>query len=93
MEKQLTIRVSRQLHQEIGVAARRLRRSRSEIVRLALEAWLAGGRAATADATTPWERVEDLIGITESGVADLGSSHREHVLTTIRESSARWRKS
>ncbi len=93
MEKQITIRLSGKLCEELDQAARRLRRSRSDVARLALDAFLGGGAEFEARSRAPIDRVRDLIGSAESGVTDLGSSHREHLLSVIREGRKRWEES
>ncbi len=81
MGRQLTVRMSDELAAKLEAAARRLRRRRSEVVRLALERFLqdvledSGG-----EPLRPIERVRDLLGRMESGVPDLGQRHREYLL-------------
>ena len=81
MEQQLTIRLPEDLARSLAAAARRLRRKRSEIVRLALAQYLAGPPPVAA---APAERVRHLIGSIESGVPDLAERHREIVLDRLR---------
>jgi predicted transcriptional regulator len=79
MERQLTLRISEELAQELERAAQRLRRKRSEVVRLALEQFLEDQLEAR-----PIERVRDLLGSIESGLPDLGTRHREYLLKRLR---------
>jgi hypothetical protein len=60
-------------------AARRLRRKRSEVVRLALEQFLDASLEMR-----PIERVRDLLGRVESGLPDLGQHHRDYLLKRLR---------
>ncbi len=79
MEQRITIRLSRQLASRLEQAAKRTERKRSDVVRLALERFLATDMDAK-----PIDRVRDLIGRVESGVPDLGMGHREHLIKRIR---------
>jgi len=75
MERQLTLRMPAELAQKLERAARRLRRKRSEVVRLALERFLDEG--ASQLNVRPIERVRDLLGRVESDIPDLGQRHRD----------------
>lgn len=79
MEHQLTLRLPTDLAEKLERSARRLRRSRSEVVRLALEHFLNGQSEAR-----PIERVRDLLGHVESGLPDLGQRHRAYLLKRLR---------
>ncbi|MCL6642158.1 MAG: ribbon-helix-helix protein, CopG family [Candidatus Bipolaricaulota bacterium] len=79
MERQLTLRISEELAQKLERAAQRLRRKRSEVVRLALEQFLEDQIEAR-----PIERARDLVGSIESGLPDLGTRHREYLLKRLR---------
>ena len=79
MESQLTLRLPGALASKLDRSAKRLRRKRSDVVRLALEQFL--------DATPeirPVERVRDLLGSIEIGVPDLGQDHGEHLIRRLR---------
>ena len=80
MQRQLTVRLSAELAERLDRAAQRLRRKRSEIVRLALEQFL-----AVEIEERPIERVRDLLGQVESGIPDLGQRHREYLLKRLRD--------
>lgn len=92
MERQFTVRVPKALYENLERTAARLRRSRSDVVRLALEAYLSAP-SGSRPGPTPYDRVEDLLGMAESGRPDLGRAHREHLLSRIRESRERWQES
>ncbi len=79
MEQQLTIRLPEELAEELGRTAKRMRRRRSEVVRLALEQYL-----AVQTQERPIERVRDLLGRVETGVPDLGQRHREYLVERFR---------
>jgi len=79
MESQLTLRLPGALASKLDRSAKRLKRKRSDVVRLALEQFL------DADPEIrPIERVRDLLGSIESGVPDLGQRHREHLIRRLR---------
>ena len=79
MESQLSLRLPEALANKLERSARRLKRKRSDVVRLALEQFLDSGPA-----TRPIERVRDLLGGVESGIPDLGQRHREHLIRRLR---------
>ena len=79
MDSQLTLRLPGELANKLGRSAKRLRRKRSDVVRLALEQFL-----EAEPEIRPVERVRDLLGSIESGVPDLGQHHREHLIRRLR---------
>lgn len=79
MDSQLTLRLPGELADRLGRSAKRLRRRRSDVVRLALEQFL-----DSEPEIRPVERVRDLLGRSESGVPDLGQRHREHLIQRLR---------
>ncbi len=79
MEHQLTLRLSADLSERLDLAARRLARKRSDVVRLALEQFL-----STQIETRPIEQVRDLLGRLDSGLPDLGQHHREYLIGRLR---------
>ncbi len=79
MEQQLTLRMPTELSEKLDRLAKRLRRKRSEVVRLALEQFL-----DTQLETRPIERVRDLLGRVETGLPDLGQRHRDYLLKRLR---------
>ena len=80
MDSQLTLRLPSDLAGKLESAARRLKRKRSDVVRLALEQFFEGDVAPAR----PVERVRDLVGSVQSGIPDLGSRHREHLIARLR---------
>ncbi len=82
MRHQLTLRLPEKLAEKLELAAHRLRRKRSEVVRLALEQFLEEQQLTE---TRPIERVRDLLGRIESGLPDLGQRHREYLLKRLRD--------
>ena len=57
--------------------ANRFHLKRSEIVRLALERFIA--EETITEVPAPWEKILHLGGAVETGVNDLGEAHREHL--------------
>ena len=78
MPDQLTIRLPDELSAMLEAAALRLRRKRSEVVRMALEQFLRNRSEPVG------RRVESLFGSLETGVPDLADRHREYVLESLR---------
>jgi hypothetical protein len=81
MQDQLTIRLPADLSRALKRAARRMDRTSSEIVRLALTEYFGGD---VGSHRRPVDRVRGLIGSLESGVPDLADRHREYVLASLR---------
>lgn len=82
MQSQLTVRLPEDLDQEVAHAAKRLRLKRSDIVRLALEQYLREPHVQEEQA--PYGKVKHLLGSVKSGLSDLGTSHREHLVRRIK---------
>ena len=80
MEHQLTLRLSADLAGRLDLAAKRLARKRSDVVRLALEQFL-----STQVESRPIEQVRDLLGSLDSGLPDLGQRHREYLIGRLRD--------
>jgi Arc/MetJ-type ribon-helix-helix transcriptional regulator len=78
---QITVRLPTELGRTLRQSSRRLGRRPSDIVRMALEAFLQG--APPAD-RKPAERVAHLLGSLSSGVPDLAERHREHVIAALK---------
>lgn len=81
MQEQITVRLPADLGRALRRASRQLRRKNSDIVRMALEAFLQVEIGATKN---PAERVRHLIGSVASGRPDLAERHREYMLEAIR---------
>jgi len=81
MAEQLTVRLPLELSRALAGEADRRGLKRSDVVRLALRAYL---ESATAADERPIERVRHLVGAVRSGIPDLGSRHREHLLRRLR---------
>lgn len=82
METQFTVRLSSDLYERLGRVAKRIGRKRSEVVRIAIQGYLAeADRPARLRA---YEQVQDLVGSLDSGLPDLGSRHRDYLLARLR---------
>lgn len=76
MESQLTLRLPADLSGKLDRAAKRMNRKRSDVARLALTQFLDGG----APPGRAVDQVRDLLGSVQSGIPDLGTRHREHLI-------------
>ena len=83
MQSQLTVRLPDDLEQEVSKYAKKLRLKRSDIVRMALESFFQ--ESYVQEESVPYKKVSNLIGSITSGLSDLGSSHREHLLKRIKK--------
>ena len=82
MESQITIRLPGTLRRRLDRAAKSVGRRRSDLARLAVQRYL--DELESESAPRPYERVRDLLGSVDSGVSDLGSRHRDHLLAYFR---------
>ena len=78
MQTQLTVRVPKNLNRDVSSVAKRLGLKRSDIVRMALQRFV--DEIQNEKPARPYEKVRDLIGTVASGIPDLGSEHRKHLL-------------
>lgn len=83
MQAQLTVRLPEDINRELGDYAKRMRLKRSDIVRMALERFFS--EPQVREETSPYGRVKHLVGTLQSGVSDLGSRHREHLIKRIKK--------
>lgn len=81
VQDQVTVRLPAELNAALRRMARQLRRKNSDVVRMALEAYLQVGERT---GRRPAERVGRLIGSLASGVPDLAERHREHIAGALR---------
>lgn len=82
LESQITIRLPETLRRRLDRVARSVGRRRSDLARLAVQRYL--DELESESAPRPYERVRDLLGSVDSGVSDLGSRHRDHLLAYFR---------
>jgi predicted transcriptional regulator len=81
MDTQLTVRLPLHLDRKVTRLAKRLRLKRSDVVRLALEQFLGD---AVREEQRPYSRVKDLLGSIDTGIPDLGTDHRKHLLQRLK---------
>jgi metal-responsive CopG/Arc/MetJ family transcriptional regulator len=77
----LTIRLPKDLDRELSALAKKLRLSRSDVVRMALQKFTIEFEES---GNRPYEKVKNLLGVVESGIPDLGSDHRKYLLERIK---------
>ena len=82
---QLTVRMPDEYGKKVEKIAERMGLKRSDIIRLALKHFLEEGHEK--DRRTPFQKVDHLIGIVESGKKDLGQLHRHYLIQKIRKRS------
>ncbi len=82
MESRFTVCIPLSLADKLKRVAKELRRTRSDLVRIALEKFLSVPREPLE--TRSCDRVRDLVGSLESGVPDLGQNHRAHLLQRLK---------
>ena len=82
MQTQLTVRLPEDLSRDLAHEAARLRLKRADIVRLALEQYLQEPRLR--EDLAPYGRVKHLLGSVTSGIPDLGTAHRKHLVSRMR---------
>lgn len=83
MQAQMTIRLPKILADGLEQASVKLGLKKSDIARLAIKQFLSSEESASV--TKPYEKLRGLIGSVESGIDDLGSAHREHLIKRLRE--------
>jgi metal-responsive CopG/Arc/MetJ family transcriptional regulator len=77
----LTVRLPKDLDKEITALSKKLRLSRSDLVRMALRKF---ADEFQEDGLRPYEKVKNLLGAVETGIPDLGSDHRKYLLERIK---------
>ncbi len=81
MEAQMTVRIPEDLKKDLDEASHKMERKSSEIVRMALRAFLQG---TPGTQTRPGDRVRGLLGSLESGVPQLAERHRESIVESLK---------
>lgn len=81
VQDQITVRLPAELGEALRRTSRQLRRKNSDIVRMALEAFLQRGEQT---GQRPSERVGGLIGSLASGVPDMAERHRDYVIESLK---------
>lgn len=80
VQDQLTVRLPADLSQALRRASRQLQRRNSDVVRLALRAYLQVHMPGDA---RPADRVRHLMGSVSSGQPDLAERHRAYILESL----------
>ena len=80
---QVTTRLPSELQQVIKREAVHLGLNCSDIVRIAIRQYFNSSKQELDD--YPYSKVSNLVGITNSGISNLGEKHREHLLTRMRK--------
>ena len=80
-----TIRVPDEYVKRIAVLAKKMGLKKSDIARLALKQFLE--QNLTEEQSTPYEKVQPLLGSVESGIKDLGQRHRDYLIQRFKKSS------
>lgn len=81
---QMTIRLPEEYRNRIQEVSQKTGLRKSDIARLALRKFLEDFDAQGQE-DRPAKRAGDLMGVVSSGVPDLGTNHRRHLLSKIRE--------
>jgi hypothetical protein len=80
MQSQITVRLDEEFHKQIAFVAKRLRRKRSDIVRLALEKFVS--EIDGLNESKPYDQVKGLIGPVSSGIPNLKEARKEYHIRT-----------
>lgn len=83
MDSQLTIRVPKETARRMTDIARRRGIKKSELAREAISKLL--DEEERLGEVSPYKLVKSLLGSVSSGLPDLGSRHREHLLERLKK--------
>jgi len=83
---QLTVRMPDNYTEKLDTLSKKMGLKRSDIVRLALKQFLEAD--SEKNPQSPFQKVRHLLGRTESGLKDLGQSHRRYLIQKIRKGSS-----
>jgi hypothetical protein len=81
MQDQVTVRLPADLSAALRRASRQLQRKNSDVVRMALQAFLHVGERTERK---PADRVRGLVGSLNSRSPDLAERHREHIIAALK---------
>ena len=81
---QMTIRLPDEYRTRIEAIALRTGLKKSEIARQAIKKFIESFDSQGAE-DQPAARAQDLLGLAESGISDLGAEHRRHIGRTMRD--------
>ncbi|MFP4195059.1 MAG: hypothetical protein ACLFRO_08970 [Desulfobacterales bacterium] len=80
---QMTIRMPDEYKSRIDEIINKTGLKKSDIARMAIKNFL-DGFEAREQGKSPAVEVKDLIGVVDSGIPDLGTNHRRHLLDKIK---------
>ncbi|MDA8138627.1 MAG: hypothetical protein M0036_08230 [Desulfobacteraceae bacterium] len=81
---QITIRMPDHHFEQLERIAAQMGLKKSDITRIAIKKFI---EEQTIDKEkTPFAKARNLLGIVESGIADLGKNHRAHLIRKLKES-------
>jgi hypothetical protein len=83
---QLTVRMPEEYDEALARISKKLGLKRSDVVRMAIKEFLE--EHERGQQTRPFESVKHLLGVAESGISDLGQSHREHLIRKLKKASS-----
>ena len=84
---QITIRASDDLILMIEQIAKEMGLKKSDVTRMALKKFADDYMKKQNEELKPYNQLKHLIGSAESGVANLGQRHREHIIKKIKRES------
>jgi len=76
---QLTIHLPDEYEDKIDMLVDKMGLKRSDIIRIALKQFIEETLHLHGDQRKPYEKVNALLGIAESGIKDLGQRHRDYL--------------
>lgn len=82
---QLTVRLPDEYKDKIDMLVDKMGLKRSDIIRIALKQFIEEN--LRRDQRKPYEKVNALLGIAESGIEDLGQRHRDYLMEKIKKAS------
>lgn len=79
---QLTIRMPDVHYYQMEKMAKQMGLKKSDIARMAIKQYL--NENEIREETPPYERAKHLLGVTQSGIPDLGKNHRRYLVEKIK---------
>ena len=79
---QLTIRMPDEHYHQMEKLAEQMGLKKSDVARMAIRQYLNNNEIR--EETTPYERATHLLGVTQSGIPDLGKNHRRYLIEKIK---------
>jgi len=80
---QMTVRMPDEYTKKLDQLSKRMGLKRSDIIRLALKQFFEEDDRQTH--SSPFQKVSHLLGVTQSGIRDLGKRHRDYFITKVPE--------